>query len=65
MLVHCLYQLVSVKAQRKAEEGWKECCHSRLSRGNRRPGITAKEIVGNSHCGKIQSGDLMITRRRE
>ena len=58
--------LVSTMTQAEIDgEGWKECCHSRLSRGNRRPGITAKEIVGNSHCGKIQSGDLMITRRRE
>lgn len=40
--------LVSTMTQGEVdEEGWTDCCHSRLSTGSRRPGITTKEIIGN------------------
>ena len=46
-----LYLVSTMTQEEIDDEGWSECCHSRLNKGPRRPGITTKEIVGDRSDG--------------
>ena len=47
-----MYLVSNMSQQEINEEGWEECCHTRRNNGNRRPGITTKEIIGDRSSGE-------------
>ena len=47
-----LYLVSNMTQEEVDHEGWNECCHTKRNGGNRRPGITSKEIMGDRKNGE-------------
>ena len=52
-----LYLVSNLPMKEIDEEGWSQCCHTRISTGGRKPGMMSDEIIGDRRNGQTKWRD--------